>query len=291
MASRRVREFGPDRSDASYYRQIRLYPLLDRAEEMALAERYRRSGDQAAADALVNAHLRLVVKIAKGYRGYDMPLADLVAEGNIGLLQSIRGFDPDRGVRFATYAVWWIRAAIQEYILRSWSLVKIGTTGAQKKLFFNLRRIKAQMKNLEDGKLGPEQVAQIARALDVDEKDVTMMDRRLASPELSLDAPLGDLDGDAWLDRIPDGRISQESALADEQESNMRRALLRRALGHLTNREKGILVERRLKETPATLQTLSDRYGISRERIRQIELKALDKLRKTAQMDGAAASG
>lgn len=291
MASRRVREFGPDRSDASYYRQIRLYPLLDRAEEMALAERYRRSGDQAAADALVNAHLRLVVKIAKGYRGYDMPLADLVAEGNIGLLQSIRGFDPDRGVRFATYAVWWIRAAIQEYILRSWSLVKIGTTGAQKKLFFNLRRIKAQMKNLEDGKLGPEQVAQIARALDVDEKDVTMMDRRLASPELSLDAPLGDLDGDAWLDRIPDGRISQESALADEQESNMRRALLRRALGHLTNREKGILVERRLKEMPATLQTLSDRYGISRERIRQIELKALDKLRKTAQMDGAAASG
>lgn len=291
MALRRVREFGPDRSDASYYRQIRLYPLLGRAEEMALAERYRRSGDQAAADALVNAHLRLVVKIAKGYRGYDMPLADLVAEGNIGLLQSIRRFDPDRGVRFATYAIWWIRAAIQEYILRSWSLVKIGTTGAQKKLFFNLRRIKAQMKNLEDGKLGPEQVAQIARALDVDEKDVTMMDRRLASPELSLDAPLGDLDGDAWLDRIPDARISQESALADAQESNMRRALLHRALGHLTNREKGILVERRLRERPATLQTLSDRYGISRERIRQIELKALDKLRKTARTGGAAASG
>ena len=282
MATRRVREFDPDRSSVSYRQKIRSYPLLSRAEEMALAQRYRQSGDRAAADALVTAHLRLVVRVAKGYRGYGMPIADLIAEGNVGLLQSVRGFDPERGVRFATYALWWIRSAIQEYILRTWSLVKIGTTGAQKKLFFNLRRIKAYMKNMDDGKLGPEQVARIARELDVDEKDVTMMDMRLASPELSLNAPMGDSDASEWLEQLSDGRASHESAIAEAQESNRRRTYLYGALGRLTDREKGILVERRLKDIPATLQTLSDRYGISRERIRQIELKALEKLKKTA---------
>lgn len=287
MALRRALEFGPDRGEISYYRQIRSYPLLSHAEEMALARRVRRTGDRAAAETLVNAHLRLVVKIAKGYRGYGMPIADLIAEGNIGLLLAARGFDPDRGARLATYALWWIRAAIQEYILRTRSLVKIGTTGAQKKLFFNLRRIKGRLKDVVDGKLEPEQIARIARELDVDEKDVVLMEQRLENPELSLNAPMGAHEADEWLDNIPDGRDSHESVLADAQDATRRRDFLYRALGRLSNREKGILVERRLKETPATLQTLSDRYGISRERIRQIELKALDKLRKTVRASGA----
>jgi RNA polymerase sigma-32 factor len=289
MATRRALEFDPVECGASYHRKIRSYALLSCAEEMALARRYRRNGDRAAADALVTAHLRLVVKIAKGYRGYGMPVADLISKGSVGLLQAVRGFDPDRGVRFATYALWWIRAAIQEYILRTWSLVRIGTTSAQKKLFFNLRRIKAQMKGIGDGRLGPEQVARIARALDVDEKDVTMMEQRLASPELSLNAPMGDAGADEWLEQISDGRISHENAIADAQESTAHRAFLYGALGRLTDREKGIIAERRLKETPTTLQTLSDRYGVSRERIRQIELRALEKLRVTARASGFAA--
>jgi RNA polymerase sigma-32 factor len=290
MAASRAFEFDSGGSLAAYNRKIRSYALLSDAEETELVRRYRQSGDRGAADALVTAHLRLVVKIAKGYRGYGMPVADLISEGCIGLLQAVRGFDPDRGVRFATYALCWIRAAIQEYILRTWSLVRIGTTGAQKKLFFNLRRIKAQMKGIEDGRLGPEQIARIARELDVDEKDVTMMEQRLASPELSLNAPMGDGDSDEWQEKLSDGRISHENVIAEAQEANRHRAFLYGALEGLTHREKGILVERRLKERPATLQTLSDRYGVSRERIRQIELRALEKLRVTARVSGFAAS-
>jgi RNA polymerase sigma-32 factor len=230
----------------------------------------------------------LAAKIAMGYRGYGLPIADLIAEGNVGLVQSVRGFDPERGFRFATYALWWIRAAIQEYILHSWSLVKIGTTAAQKKLFFNLRRLKGEMKAIDDGELRPEQLARIALELDVLGKDVAMMNQRLAHCDKSLNTPVRDEGGGEWLDRLADDRASQESAVAEEQELNRRRTFLSGALDRLTPREKHILTERRLKETPATLQSLSDYYGVSRERIRQIEIKAFEKLRKSAHGNGIA---
>jgi RNA polymerase sigma-32 factor len=291
MATHRYPNRAFDVDLAAYFRKIGSYPLLTEAEETALTRRYRRTGDRAAAEALVAAHLRLVARVAQGYRGYGMPIDDLIAEGNVGLLQALKGFDPDRGARFATYALWWIRAAIQEYILRSWSLVRVGTSAAQKKLFFNLRRIKADMKILDNHECTPEQVARISDELDVNARDVVQMERRMAGSELSLNAPIGDRDAEEWLDRVCDEEANQENALAEKQESNRRRAFLRAAIERLTDRERSIIRERRLKERPTTLQTLSERYAITRERVRQIEIKALDKLRKTARGPGAVSVG
>ena len=288
VAAHYPRELTPERNLTSYLQKIRSYPLLSHAEEMALAQRVRRQGDRDAADALVTSHLRLVAKIAMGYRGYGLPVVDLIAEGNVGLMQAIRGFDPERGFRFSTYALLWIRAAIQEYVLHTWSLVKIGTTAAQKKLFFNLRRIKGEMEAIDGGDLKPEQVARIALELNVLGEEVTMMNRRMAHTDDSLNAPVRDEGGGEWLDRLADDRASQESVIADEQELDRHRGFLSGALDRLTPREKHILIERRLKETPATLQSLSDHYGISRERIRQIEIKAFEKIRRSAYVgDGA----
>ena len=282
------RELTPERNLTSYLQKIRAYPLLSHAEEVALARRIRRKGDKGAADALVTSHLRLVAKIAMGYRGYGLPIADLIAEGNVGLMQAVRGFDPERGFRFSTYAVWWIRAAIQEHVLHTWSLVKIGTTAAQKKLFFNIRRIKGEIAAIADGELKPEQVARIALELNVPGEEVTMMNRRLAHADDSLNAPVRDESGGEWLDRLADDRANQESVIADEQEWDQRMRFLSSALDRLSPREKHILTERRLKETPATLQALSDRYRVSRERIRQIEIKAFEKIRRSAHADDGA---
>ena len=287
MASaQRARDFAPAGNLAFYFQKIRSYPLLSHAEEAALARRFRQSGDAAAAEALVNSHLRLVAKVAKSYRGYGLPIEDLIAEGNIGVVQAVRRFDPDRGFRFSTYALCWIRAAIQEYVLHTWSLVKIGTTAAQKKLFFNLRRLKSEMKAIDDGDLDPGQVAWVALELDVRGEDVTMMNRRMARFDQSLNAPIGDDGGGEWLDRIADDRPNPEMVLAEGESLEWRRKFLGGALDRLSPRERYVLTERRLSETPATLQALSDRYRVSRERIRQIELKAFEKLLKSAQANG-----
>jgi RNA polymerase sigma-32 factor len=235
-----------------------------------------------AAHKLVTSHLRLVAKIAMGYRGYGFPVGELISEGNVGLMQAAKRFDPDRGFRLATYAIWWIRAAIQEYVLHSWSLVKMGTTAAQKKLFFNLRRLKGQLQAIEEGDLSPENVAKIARELDVPEVDVVNMNRRLASADHSLNAPLrGDGDGEGeWQDWLVDETDNQETTLSERQELGLRRDLLRGAMSHLTDRERDILVARRLRDEPTTLEDLSQRYGISRERVRQIEVRAFEKLQR-----------
>src|ERR1700744_3250579 len=259
---------------AIYLREIRKFPLLEANEEFMLAKSWKEHGDLEAAHKLVTSHLRLVAKIASGYRGYGLPLADLIAEGNVGMMQAVKRFDPDRGFRLATYAMWWIRASIQEYILHSWSLVKIGTTAAQKKLFFNLRRLKGQIQAIEEGDLTHEHVAKIAKELDVPESDVVSMNGRLMAPDNSLNAPLraeGDGDGE-WQDWLVDDEGSQETKLGDRQELGLRRDLLKTAMSHLTERERDILAERRLKENPTTLEDLSAKYGISRERVRQIEV-------------------
>jgi len=245
-----------------------------------LAKRWREHGETEAAHKLVTSHLRLVAKIAMGYRGYGLPLSELISEGNVGMMQAVKRFDPDRGFRLATYAMWWIRAAIQEYILHSWSLVKMGTTAAQKKLFFNLRKLKGQMQALEEGDLTPEHVQKIAKDLDVPEADVVSMNRRLGAPDHSLNAPLR-IDGDGeWMDWLVDEEPSQEIALAEREELGKRQKLLRRAMKGLNDRERHILTERRLKDDPTTLEELSRQYGISRERVRQIEVRAFDKLQK-----------
>ena len=255
--------------------------MLAPEEELALSRRWRDSEDNAAAHKLVTSHLRLVAKIAMGYRGYGLPVGELISEGNVGMMQAVKRFDPDRGFRLATYAMWWIRAAIQEYILHSWSLVKMGTTAAQKKLFFNLRRLKGQMQAIEDGDLQPEQVAKIARMLDVPEQDVVSMNRRLAAPDNSLNAPVrADSEGE-WQDWLVDDGESQETVLADQQEMSGRKALLNGALKTLNERERHILIERRLKDNPTTLEDLSQQYNISRERVRQIEVRAFEKLQKS----------
>ena len=233
-----------------------------------------------AAHRLVTSHLRLVAKIAMGYRGYGLPLSELISEGNVGMMQAVKRFDPDRGFRLATYAMWWIRAAIQEYILHSWSLVKMGTTAAQKKLFFNLRKLKGQLQAMEEGDLSPEHLNKIATELDVPEADVISMNRRLASPDHSLNAPLrSDSEGE-WQDWLVDESESQETRLADRQELGLRRDLLEKAMTHLNDRERHILTERRLRDNPTTLEDLSQQYGISRERVRQIEVRAFEKLQK-----------
>ncbi len=263
-----------------YLQEIRKFPMLAPEEEYMLAKRWREHEDPDAARRLVTSHLRLVAKIAMGYRGYGLPLSELISEGNVGMMQAVKRFDPDRGFRLATYAMWWIRASIQEYILHSWSLVKIGTTAAQKKLFFNLRRLKGQLQAIDEGDLSPENVRKIAQDLDVTEADVVSMNRRLASPDHSLNAPIrGDSDGE-WQDWLVDEADDQETTLGDRQELGLRRDLLRAAMAHLTERERDILTERRLRDEPTTLEDLSQRYGISRERVRQIEVRGFDKLRR-----------
>jgi RNA polymerase sigma-32 factor len=266
---------------ARYLQEIRKFPMLSAEEEMALARRWRDEGDLEAAHKLVTSHLRLVAKIAMGYRGYGLPVSELISEGNVGMMQAVKRFDPDRGFRLATYAMWWIRAAIQEYILHSWSLVKMGTTAAQKKLFFNLRRLKGQMQAIDDGDLKPEQVAKIARALDVPEQDVIAMNRRLAAPDNSLNAPLRAESEGEWQDWLVDQSENQEEALAEAEDMGQRKALLEKALGTLNERERHIFIERRLKDEPTTLEELSQQYGISRERVRQIEVRAFEKVQKS----------
>jgi RNA polymerase sigma-32 factor len=263
-----------------YLQEIRKFPMLAPDEEFMLAKRWTEHEDTQAAHKLVTSHLRLVAKIAMGYRGYGLPLSELISEGNVGMMQAVKRFDPDRGFRLATYAMWWIRAAIQEYILHSWSLVKIGTTAAQKKLFFNLRKLKGQLQAIEEGDLSPENVAKIATTLDVPEADVVSMNRRLASPDHSLNAPLrSDSEGE-WQDWLVDEGESQEAKLGDRQELGLRRDLLAKAMSHLNERERDILTHRRLREQPTTLEDLSQKYDISRERVRQIEVRAFEKLQK-----------
>ncbi|HZT50346.1 MAG TPA: RNA polymerase sigma factor RpoH [Stellaceae bacterium] len=265
---------------ARYLQEIRKFPMLAPEEEYMLAKRWREHGDPDAAHKLVTSHLRLVAKIAMGYRGYGLPLSELISEGNVGMMQAVKRFDPERGFRLATYAMWWIRASIQEYILHSWSLVKMGTTAAQKKLFFNLRKLKGQLQAIEEGDLSPENVQKIARELDVTEADVVSMNRRLASPDHSLNAPLrGDGEGE-WQDWLVDEAEDPETSLSERQELGLRRDLLKAAMRHLTDRERDILMERRLRDVPTTLEDLSQRYGISRERVRQIEVRAFDKLQR-----------
>jgi RNA polymerase sigma-32 factor len=265
---------------ARYLQEIRKFPMLAPEEEFMLAKRWTEHQDSEAAQRLVTSHLRLVAKIAMGYRGYGLPLSELISEGNVGMMQAVKRFDPDRGFRLATYAMWWIRAAIQEYILHSWSLVKMGTTAAQKKLFFNLRKLKGQLQAIEEGDLSPENVKKIATELEVPEADVVSMNRRLASPDHSLNAPLrSDSEGE-WQDWLVDEGESQETKLGNSQELGLRRDLLVKAMGHLNERERDILTHRRLREQPTTLEDLSQKYGISRERVRQIEVRAFEKLQK-----------
>ncbi|MBP2302211.1 RNA polymerase sigma factor RpoH [Azospirillum picis] len=271
---------GSESNLTRYLQEIRKFPMLEPQKEYMLAKRWQQHEDSGAAHQLVTSHLRLVAKIAMGYRGYGLPLSELISEGNVGMMQAVKRFDPDRGFRLATYAMWWIRAAIQEYILHSWSLVKMGTTAAQKKLFFNLRRLKGQMQAIEEGDLSPEQVNAIATKLDVPEQDVVNMNRRLASPDHSLNAPLrADSEGE-WQDWLVDETANQEITLADSEELGKRRKLLAGAMTALNDRERDILTERRLREVPTTLEDLSQKYGISRERVRQIEVRAFEKLQK-----------
>ncbi|MBM3560109.1 MAG: RNA polymerase sigma factor RpoH [Alphaproteobacteria bacterium] len=270
----------PDGNLTRYLREIRKFPMLEPEQEFMLAKAWREHGDVEAAHQLVTSHLRLVAKIASGYRGYGLPLAELISEGNVGLMQAVKKFEPDRGFRLATYAMWWIRAAIQEYILHSWSLVKMGTTAAQKKLFFNLRRMKGKLAALEEGDLLPENVKKIATDLQVTEDEVVSMNRRLAAPDNSLNAPVrADGEGE-WMDWLVDETSSQETVLAEQDELDKRKGLLARALRALNGRERDILSRRRLAEEPVTLEDLSREYGISRERVRQIEVRAVEKLQK-----------
>lgn len=271
----------PDISLTRYMQEIRGYPMLSQKEEERLAYAWRDGGDQTAAHILVQSHLRLVAKIAMGYRGYGLPVSDLISEGNMGMMQAVRRFDPERGFRLSTYAMWWIRAAIQEYVLHSWSLVKMGTTASQKKLFFNLRRLKGQIQAIDDGDLQPEQVSLIATTLGVSEQDVVQMNRRLSSPDNSLNAPIK-MDGDGeWQDWLVDEAESQEEQFAEREEFSERKSLLVTALKTLSERERYILSERRLRDDPATLEYLSQHYKISRERVRQIEVRAFEKLQKS----------
>ena len=264
-----------------YLSEIRKFPLLTADQEFMLAKRYQEHQDPAAAAQLVTSHLRLVAKIAMGFRGYGLPVSELISEGNIGLMQGVKKFDPDRGFRLATYAMWWIRASIQEFILRSWSLVKMGTTASQKKLFFNLRRMKNNLEAFEDGDLKPADVAKIATDLGVSEDDVVSMNRRMAmGGDTSLNVPMGE-DGDSqWQDLLGDDGPLQDERVAEAQERDMRHDLLNEALGSLNERERHILTERRLTDDPKTLEDLSQEYGVSRERVRQIEVRAFEKLQK-----------
>ena len=271
----------PEASLSRYLQEIRKFPMLEQKEEYMLAKAWSEHGDTDAAHRLVTSHLRLVAKIAMGYRGYGLPLGELISEGNVGMMQAVKRFDPERGFRLATYAMWWIRAAIQEYILRSWSLVKMGTTAAQKKLFFNLRRLKGEISAIEEGDMTPEQVEEIARRLDVSEAEVISMNRRLAAPDHSLNAPLkvdGDGEWQDWL--VDDDTLDQETSVVEREELANRRELMAEAMDTLNDRERSILYDRRLRDDPLTLEDLSQQYGVSRERVRQIEVRAFEKLQK-----------
>ena len=264
---------------AAYLSQIKKFPMLDAEEEYMLAKNWKSTGNVKSAEKLVTSHLRLVAKIAMGYKGYGLPLNEMISEGNVGLMQAVKKFEPDKGFRLATYAMWWIKASIQEYILRSWSLVKIGTTTAQKKLFFNLKKLKNQIAPKSEGDLRNEHVTEIANKLDVNEDEVISMNRRLAGKEHSLNAPVGD-DGDQWQDWVIDQSMDQELKVSQKEEMDKRKDLLSDSIKILNDREKEILYSRRLTDSPSTLEELSKKFKISRERIRQIENKAFEKLQK-----------
>ena len=263
---------------SSYMRQIKKFPLLEAKNEYMLAKAWKEQGDVKAAHKLVTSHLRLVAKIASGYRGYGLPLSDLISEGNIGMMHAVKRFEPEKGFRLATYAMWWIKASIQEYILRSWSLVKIGTTAAQKKLFFNLKKIKSKISALDEGDLTPEQVDKISTELSVPRKEVVSMNRRISGSDYSLNAPVTKDGEGEWQDWLEDETQNQEATFADTEEYLLKKNIMEDALRVLSDREKDIIFERQLNEKPLTLEDLSIRYGVSRERIRQIESKAFEKL-------------
>lgn len=266
-----------------YLEEIRRFPMLQPQEEYMLAKRYAEHQDTSAAHKLVTSHLRLVAKIAMGYRGYGLPIGEVISEGNVGLMQAVKKFEPERGFRLATYAMWWIKASIQEYILRSWSLVKMGTTANQKRLFFNLRKVKGKIQALDDGDLKPDQITEIATRLNVSEEEVVSMNRRL-SGDASLNAPIRATEGESgeWQDWLVDDQTpSQETVIGDNQEMNLRMSLLETAMTELSERERHILTERRLKDEPTTLEELAAEYGVSRERVRQIEVRAFEKLQKS----------
>jgi len=272
----------PDGNLSRYLEQIRSFPMLEQQQEYMLAKAWKERGDVDAAHQLVTSHLRLVAKIAMGYRGYGLPIADLISEGNLGMMHAVKKFEPEKGFRLATYAMWWIKAAIQEYILRSWSLVKIGTTAGQKKLFFNLRRIKGQIQAIDDGDLKPEQVTEIATQLDVSEAEVISMNQRMAGNDRSLNVPLS-RDGEGsgeWQDWLEDDAEDQETTFAEHEEFSARQRLMLDAMQDLNEREQRILQARRLAEPPLTLEDLAAEFGVSRERIRQIEVRAFEKLQK-----------
>jgi RNA polymerase sigma-32 factor len=273
-----VPNLSPEHNLSRYLRDIRKFPMLKADQEFMLASRWQDNEDVDAAQQMVTSHLRLVAKIAMGYRGYGLPLADLIAEGNVGMMQAVKRFDPGRGFRLSTYAMWWIRAAIQEYILHSWSLVKIGTTAAQKKLFFNLRKIKSQLKAIDDGDLKDSTVKTIAGKLNVSETEVVNMNRRMSGPDHSLNAPVRDDTDGEWQDWLVDEHPDQETTVGNAEELSLRRHMLEDAMGGLNKREQKILRERRLQDQPTTLEDLSKVYGISRERVRQIEVRAFEKL-------------
>ena len=262
-----------------YLAQIKKFPMLDAEEEYMLAKNWKTTGNLKSAEKLVTSHLRLVAKIAMGYKGYGMPVNEMISEGNVGLMKAVKKFEPEKGFRLATYAMWWIKASIQEYILRSWSLVKIGTTTAQKKLFFNLKKIKNQIAPRSEGDLKDEHVTEIAKKLDVNKDEVVSMNRRLSGKEHSLNAPIGE-DGDEWQDWVVDKEMDQELKFAQKEEMNQRKDLLKDSIKILNDREKEILYARRLNDKPTTLENLSKKYKISRERIRQIENKAFEKVQK-----------
>ena len=264
-----------------YLAQIKKFPMLDAEEEYMLAKNWRENGNLKAAHKLVTSHLRLVAKIAMGYRGYGLPVNELISEGNLGLMQAVKKFDPDKGFRLATYAMWWIKAAIQEYVLRSWSLVKMGTTSAQKKLFFNLKKIKNQIAPGQEGDLKDEQVNEISKRLDVESHEVINMNRRMMGQEKSLNDPIKKGETDEWQDWLVDDNLDQELIISQKQEYNDKKELLNDAMKILSEREKEIIVARRLSEEPKTLEELSKKYKISRERIRQVETKAFEKLQKS----------
>jgi RNA polymerase sigma-32 factor len=281
MSSRALPVLHGEGGLSRYLAEIRKFPLLAPEEEYMLAKRWKEHEDPDAARKLVTSHLRLVAKIAMGYRGYGLPVSEIVAEGNVGLMQAVKRFDPERGFRLATYAMWWIRASIQEFILRSWSLVKIGTTSDQKKLFFNLRKAKNKINAIEEGDLTSEHVATLADQLGVSESEVVNMNRRLSAPDSSLNAPLRSDSESEWQDWLPDESLDQETRMAESQEVTERRELLNAALGELPEREREIIRARRLQDDPATLEELSHKFGISRERVRQIEVRAFDRLQRS----------
>ncbi len=280
MSSRGLPALSGEAGLSRYLTEIRKFPLLSPEDEYMFAKRWKEHEDPEAARRLVTSHLRLVAKIAMGYRGYGLPVSEIVSEGNVGLMQAVKRFDPDKGFRLATYAMWWIRASIQEYVLRSWSMVKMGTTAAQKKLFFNLRKAKNNIGAIEEGDLTPDHTATLADQLGVTQTEVTEMNRRLSGGDASLNAPLRSESESEWQDWLADDTVDQETRLAEREEMGDRHDLLVRAMKDLTDRERDILQARRLQDEPATLEELSQKYGVSRERVRQIEVRAFEKLQR-----------